>query len=96
MQLVGATKGFIARPLVAQGIMKGIYGGVIACSLLSTVIYFAQQQVPDIFVIQQDIEMIALLYLVVLLTGLAISWISTSLSVRKYLRLKLDDLYEKG
>ena len=92
MQLVGATQSFIRRPFVNKGILHGLYGALIANILLSGVMYIAQQQLPELFDIQ-DIELIATLFLAVSVTGIIISWISTSFAVRKYLRLKMDDLY---
>ena len=42
MQLVGATQKFIRRPFVIKGIKHGIYGALIAISMLIGVLYFAQ------------------------------------------------------
>lgn len=92
MQLVGATQSFIRRPFVNKGILHGLYGALVANILLSGVMYLAQQQLPELFDIQ-DIKLIATLFLAVAITGIIISWISTAFAVRKYLRLKMDDLY---
>jgi cell division transport system permease protein len=92
MQLVGATQSFIRRPFVNKGILHGLYGALVANVLLSGVMYLAQQQLPELFDIQ-DIKLIATLFMAVATTGIIISWISTSFAVRKYLRLKMDDLY---
>lgn len=92
MQLVGATQGFIRRPFVLNGIKHGIYGAVIAISMLIGVLYFAQKQLPELADLQ-DQNMLASLFGLVIVLGIVISWISTSLAVRKYLRLKSDDLY---
>ena len=92
MQLVGATQSFIRRPFVKKGISHGLYGALIANVLLSGVMYLAQQQLPELFDIQ-DVNLIGTLFLAVAITGILISWVSTSFAVRKYLRLKMDDLY---
>jgi cell division transport system permease protein len=92
MQLVGATQGFIRRPFVPNGIKHGIYGAIIAILMLIGVLYFAQRQMPELVELQ-DQNMLATLFGLVVILGIIISWISTSLAVRKYLRLKSDDLY---
>jgi len=92
MQLVGATQGFIRRPFVLNGIKHGIYGAIIAILMLIGVLYFAQKQMPELAELQ-DQNMLATLFGLVIILGILISWISTSLAVRKYLRLKSDELY---
>ncbi len=92
MQLVGATQSFIRRPFVIKGIKHGIYGAVIAIAMLIGVLYFAQKQMPELAELQDE-KMLASLFGIVIVLGIIISWISTSLAVRKYLRLKSDDLY---
>ncbi len=92
MQLVGATQGFIRRPFVLNGIKHGIYGAIIAIGMLIGVLYSAQKQLPELVELQ-DINMLISLFGLVILLGILISGVSTSLAVRKYLRLKSDDLY---
>ncbi len=92
MQLVGATQGFIRRPFVINGIKHGIYGAIIAILLLLGLLNFAQKQLPELRELQDE-RMLLYLFGSVIVMGIIISWISTSLAVRKYLRLKSDDLY---
>ncbi len=92
MQLVGATQGFIRRPFVLNGIKHGIYGAIIAILMLIGVLYFAQKQMPELVELQ-DQNMLSTLFGIVIVMGIIISWISTSLAVRKYLRLKSDELH---
>lgn len=92
MQLVGATQSFIRRPFVLQGIKHGIFGAIIAILMLIGVLSFAQKQLPELAELQDE-KMLATLFGVVIVIGIFIAWISTSLAVRKYLRLKADDLH---
>jgi cell division transport system permease protein len=92
MLLVGATGGFIRRPFVLRGIRHGLYGAVIAILLLVGVLYLVQQQLPELFQLQDE-KMIATLFALVIALGIIITWISTWLAVHKYLRLKTDELY---
>ena len=92
MQLVGATQGFIRRPFVITGIKHGLYGAIIAILLLLGLLNFAEKQVPELRDLQ-DQQMLLYLFGMVVIMGVIISWISTSLAVRKYLRLNSDELY---
>lgn len=93
MQLVGATPGFIRRPFINQSILHGIYGALLAIGLLMTLLYFIKRQIPELFALE-DIETFASLSLIIILLGILISGLSTIFAVRKYLRLKIENLYE--
>lgn len=92
MQLVGATRSFIQRPFIIKGLLQGLYASFIAILLIMGVIYLIQQQFPAFFEVQ-DIQTFALLFGIVVALGLLISWISTWLAVKKYLRLKPEKLF---
>jgi cell division transport system permease protein len=92
MQLVGATSWFIKRPFLAQGMLHGIYGSIVAIGMLAGLIYLAQHEMPEFFELQ-DLETFAMVFAIVLATGIIISITSTLFAVQRYLRLKLDDLY---
>ncbi len=92
MQLVGATKGFIRKPFIGRGLLNGLYGSLIACILLSGLIYLIQREMPELKQLQ-DWQIIGTLYISITLFGLLLSGISTFFAVNRYLRLKLDELY---
>lgn len=92
MQMVGATRWFIARPLNTRAIINGAISAAIAIVLVYTVVTTAQNYWPDLAVLH-DTKMLILLFLGLLLIGISITFISTYRSVLKYLRMKLDDLY---
>jgi len=92
MQLVGATRGFIRRPFILKGITHGIVAALIAIAFLSGSLYMTQQKMPELIEIQ-DIELIGTIFAAVLVCGILISWFSTLFAVRKYLKLKTDELY---
>lgn len=92
MQLIGATEGFIRKPFIAKGVIQGMMGSIVAIVLLVFTLYFAQKEVPEL----QDLQDAALfikLFIFVTVLGIIISWISTYLAVRKYLKIKTDYLY---
>jgi cell division transport system permease protein len=92
MQLVGATKGFIRRPFVGRGLINGLYASIIACILLSGLIYLIQREMPELRQLQ-DWKIIGTLFIAITAFGLLLSGISTFMAVNRYLRLKLDDLF---
>jgi len=92
MQLVGATQGFIRLPFILTGIRQGIYGALIAILMLVGLLYFAQKKLPELVVVQ-DVQLLASLFGIVILLGIAIGAVSTSLAVRKYLRTHSNELH---
>jgi cell division transport system permease protein len=92
MQLVGATKGFIRKPFLLYGIWHGLLGGLIAIIILVGTLSLAYKEVPDLLILQNYTEF-AIVFIVVIGTGVFISGFSTFLAVNKFLRLKLYDLY---
>jgi len=92
MQLVGATKSFIRRPFLRNGILNGFVSAILAIGLLAGVMYLVFEEVPEIMHLVNPVAYIALV-VVLLVLGILISWISTWLAVRKYLRMRTDDLY---
>ena len=92
MQLVGATPQFITRPFVFKSLINGFYGALISIVLIALVVYSIQKQMPEIFGIN-DISLYAMVFGGVITLGLFISWLSTTFAVRRYLKLKTDQLY---
>lgn len=92
MQMVGATRWFIAKPLNIKAIINGAISGVIASALLYIVILIAEGSVGWLKTIR-DTGLLILLFFILILVGIGITLFSTNRSVIKYLRMKLDDLY---
>lgn len=92
MQMVGATRNFIAKPLNVKAIINGAVSGVIASAALYVVILIAENSVSWLKALH-DNGLLVLLFLVLILIGISITLFSTHRSVLKYLRMKLDDLY---
>lgn len=92
MQMVGATKGFIRRPFLGYGILHGLLGSIIAIVLLIMVLYFGQQQIPELILLQNYFEF-AIIFAGVIAIGILISGLSTYFAVTKYLHLRMNDLY---
>lgn len=92
MQMVGATRWFIAKPLNIRAIINGAISAGIAIALVYIVIKTAQNYWPDLAVLN-DTKLLIFLFVGLLLIGIFITLFSTYRSVLKYLRMKLDELY---
>ena len=92
MQMVGATRNFIAKPLNVKAIINGLIAAGVAIGLLFIFIGIAERVEPSLKVLHDNGSLI-LLFLLMIILGLVISLLSTYRSVLKYLKMKLDDLY---
>jgi cell division transport system permease protein len=92
MQLVGATRAFIRLPFISRGILHGIYGAIIACSMLLGTIFSYQKELIGIIDFQ-DTETLGIVMGMVFAVGVLISGISTYFAVNKFLTLKFDQLF---
>jgi cell division transport system permease protein len=92
MQMVGATRWFIAKPMNIRAIINGALSGVIAIAAVVVVIFGAERVLPEMKAIH-DNTTLALLFIGLIILGICITLFSTHRSVLKYLRMKLDDLY---
>jgi cell division transport system permease protein len=92
MQLVGATHRFIRRPFIIKGVIQGIIGALIAILILMGIVYISQRQFPDLINLE-DINIFLILFGFVILLGVLISWLSNFFAVRKYIKIKTDNLY---
>ncbi len=92
MYLVGATQGFIRKPFIVKGIINGIISAVFAMVLLGTFIFIVTRYIPELLIVQDE-NWLLMLFGIVIVIGILISGLSSALSVRRYLRLKAEDLY---
>lgn len=92
MQMVGATRNFISKPLLIRALLNGLISAFIAIFLLFGLIEWATTQFPQIGMLQ-GISNSLILFGGLILLGVGISVFSTYRSVLKYLKMKLDELY---
>jgi len=92
MQMVGATRWFIAKPLDMRAIANGALSGLIATLIVYALLIVAENFF-DGFKKLHDTNMMILLAIVLIILGIGITLFSTHRSVLKYLKMKLDELY---
>lgn len=92
MQLVGAKSGFIQRPFLVRSIGYGVLSGVLASAALFTATHYAGRAIADLSELYDQNKMMMLTGTLLLL-GAFVALVSTFFSIRRYLRMSLDELY---
>ena len=92
MRLVGATKGFIARPFVGQAFFQGLISGAIAVLGILGTLYLIKNEFYQLFSIF-DMMLLLAVIVGVIVTGVIICMVSTSIGVRSYVSLNRNELY---
>ena len=92
MQMVGATRWFIAKPFDISAIVSGAISAAIASIAIFGLRSLLLSRYPEMYAFE-DVRLFVGLLLLVLVLGVLISLFSTHRSVYKYLKLKVEDLY---
>ena len=92
MQMVGATKRFIRRPFIWTNIKLGMLGALIAMIALGVVLYYINENFPELNLFQ-DVVILTILFVGVFVLGVVISLVSTYFATQRFLNLRTDDLY---
>ena len=87
MQMVGATRNFISKPLLIRALLNGLISAFVAIFLLFGLIEWATSQFPQIGMLQ-GISNSLILFGGLILLGVGISVLSTYRSVLKYLKMQ--------
>jgi cell division transport system permease protein len=92
MQLVGAARSFVRKPFLRRGLLLGIYGALAANTLLISTVFVFRNELGGIVDVA-DLKILGPVFLLVILLGVAISYISTWFAVNKFLKMKFDELF---
>lgn len=92
MQLVGAKNWFIQRPFILRAAGYGLLSGAIASLIMWILSDYARAKITDLNLLHQPDQFMILIVLLMLL-GITVAVISTFFSIRKYLKMSLDQLY---
>lgn len=92
MQLVGASWEFISRPYLYRAIQHGALSGVVASGVLVLIVTWLQRNLPELHTLNIQTGMV-LLALILIVLGVLINTWSTYIVVKKYLIMRVDDLY---
>lgn len=92
MKLVGATSGFIRRPFISYNIVSGILASLLAILMLSGTLYYLQNEL-DGFIQIINLQSLLVVFAGIIVVGILLSVVATSMAVNKYLRMDVDKLY---
>ena len=92
MQLVGATRAFIRRPFLVQSVFHGLISALVSMSLLMGLLYLIEKEFFMMFTFKST-NLLLLLGVLIIITGVLINIISTFFSVNRYLSISEDKLY---
>ncbi|HOB85338.1 MAG TPA: permease-like cell division protein FtsX [Bacteroidales bacterium] len=92
MQLVGATRSFIRKPFIIQSAFHGFLAALISMILLMGLLYMIEKEFFLMFTFE-SINLLILLGLAIIITGILINIVSTWFSVNRYLSISEDKLY---
>ena len=92
MQIVGATRAFIRRPFLVQSAFHGLMAALLAMGLLMGLLYLIEKEFLLMFTFEST-NLLILLGISLIITGVLINIISTFFSVNRYLSISEDKLY---
>jgi cell division transport system permease protein len=93
MQMVGATQRFIRKPFLRKGLVQGVASALLSIIMLIGTFHVFNREV-DPLVTLSHLDLLLVLFAFVLLLGILLVRVTTWLAVRRYLRLKTDQLYQ--
>ncbi len=92
MQLVGAKPFFICKPFIQNGIWFGFFGSMFANLVLLAAVFFLQKEVGGVIDFMNK-ELLVVMVLAVMVCGILLSLLSAWMSVNRYLKKDMNDLY---
>ncbi|MDY4789405.1 MAG: permease-like cell division protein FtsX [Bacteroidales bacterium] len=92
MELVGAKPSFIRRPFLLKGLFFGLIGGLIANVLLFGILFWVSRTFSQI-IIPENYQIYGMIGLAILIFGILLAFISTFISVFRFMYLRNEKLY---
>ena len=85
MRMVGANVGFIKRPFIVRSVAYGALGGLIASLLTFLAVWVAGNEFQIDLAAQTHWPWYALIAIILIVVGIIISYLSTAVTVRRYI-----------
>jgi len=80
MKLVGATKKFIRRPYLVEGLVQGFFGSIFASLILFIFLNFINIEIPNLIVVPKEI------FLIIFLIGVFLGFLGSILAIQRFLK----------
>ncbi len=92
MKLVGATKWFIIKPFLWDGVKQGFWAGVIAAALFGAVVYSIDHNLPELSS-PGMLEASSVILAGMVIVGVVVSFFFTLFAVNKFVNMKSNKIY---
>jgi cell division transport system permease protein len=92
MELVGASWEFISRPYLRRSFKHGFLSALIAIGLLIVILIVAYSEIPELNEMNPTWNVL-LMFIILVILGVLLTTTSTWYVVKKYLKMRVDDLY---
>ena len=92
MKLVGATKWYIMRPLLASALKQGVVAGVVAAVMLLGIIYGVDGLTPESLALI-DYREVGMIVGVLLVVGIVITVLFSAVAVNMFVNMKSNKIY---
>lgn len=92
MKLVGATDQFIRWPFIREYIVAGIFSGIVACSILYSIIAYLSTELSALTFLF-NWELVLLTSVSVITLGALFALFAAMLSTNRFLRMKQEELF---
>ena len=92
MELVGAKPSFIRRPFLLKGLFFGLIGGLIANVILFGILFWVSRTFSQI-ITPENYQIYGMIGLAILIFGILLAFISTFISVFRFMHLRNEKLY---
>lgn len=93
MKLVGATDGFIRRPLIVANVINGVIAGVAASALLALLLYYLTGYDSSISGVVPVGDAL-IVYVGLVVAGVLICGVTSWIAANRYLRIDYDDMFD--
>lgn len=91
-ELVGASWDFITKPYLLKSARNGFVSALLSLLSLAILQWWMESELPELRQLRNPLAL-GILAMVIILLGVGINWLSTYITVRRYLRQRVDDLY---
>ena len=92
MQMVGATKRFIRKPFILQGVKLGFVAALLALIGLAIAVYYIDKYIPTLDLLTDCFSLGYVAGFIVLISFF-ITWLSAFFATQRFLNLQTNDLY---
>jgi cell division transport system permease protein len=93
MQLLGSTNGFIMKPYLLKSVIHGLTGALVGFILTNLFYFYLNNQIPELtdYLFNTNNQLIILIGTI--FVSILFSFISTLITVNRYLRISASNLY---